>query len=175
MMKFISTIFLLLPILFVSCNENDNKGNALKLEKTYYPSGKLLSVKEYSNNGTDWRTIKFFENGDTSSIAHYHNWKYTGEATIFFPNGQKNFQQNYDTSGQSDGMYYLWNMDGQLKETGLFVHGHKNGVFKTFHDNGIEKSIEQYDMGKKQGEWIFFNEKGDTVRKEFYRGDSLVK
>jgi antitoxin component YwqK of YwqJK toxin-antitoxin module len=158
-----------------SCNGNNDNGTSMKTEKTFYPDGKLLSEKIFGKNPDDWTTIKYFENGDTSSIAHYHNWKYFGEAVIFYPNKQRNFQQNYDTSGQSDGMYYLWNMEGQLKETGLFVHGKKEGEFKTFFDNGQVQTIDNYKDGKKNGEALVFNEGGDTLTKEWYSNDSLVK
>lgn len=168
--KWLGAFLFCSPVLF-SCNgREDKKQNA---EMTYYPDGKLLSLKSFANEGRDWTTIKFFQSGDTSSIAHYHNWKYSGEATIFYPNGKKNFQQNYDTSGQSDGIYRLWNMEGQLKETGLFVHGKKQGTFKTFFDDGNTETIAHYKDGKKDGQWIFFNEKGDTLRKEYYSNDSI--
>lgn len=156
-----------------ACQQTTDKSKSAKVEKTYYPGGQLLSEKIYSDNGQDWTTIKYFENGDTSSIAHYHNWKYSGEAIIFFPNGQKNFQQNYDTSGRSHGEYKLWNMSGRLKESGHFVHGKKEGTFKTFFDNGQVQSEVNYSDDKRNGLSLLFNEQGDTIETKSFVNGSL--
>lgn len=150
--------------LTISCNSGYNY-----VEKQYYPDGKLLSEKKYTNKEhSDWKETKYFENGNVSSEAEYRNWKFTGTAVIFFPNGQENFQQEYDTSGLSDGLYQLWNQNGQLKETGLYVHGKKDGQWDTFFDNGQKESEKHYKMGEKAGNWIFYREDGTIDRSETY-------
>lgn len=118
-------------------------------------------------------TIKYFENGDTSSIAHYHNWKYSGKAVIFFPNGQKNFEQNYDSYGRSHGDYKLWNKEGQLKESGHFIHGRKEGEFKTFFDDGKLQSIITYSNDRRNGPAVILNEDGDTIEMKNFVNDSI--
>ncbi len=51
--------------------------------KVYYPNGNVRVFSEYSNDELNGVQIKYFENGDISSIRHYKNGKEVSPIIIF--------------------------------------------------------------------------------------------
>ena len=156
-----------LCIFFTICNADiDNLSNGV--EKKYYSSGALKTVKEYYDDKKNKRIIEFFENGDTASIANYFNGHYVGDVIFYHSTGKKNFQETYDSSGLSNGTFYLWSAEGKLKQTGKKKLGKKSGEWKSYFDNGLIETIETYENGKKNGWSFYFDLSGDTIKKIFY-------
>jgi antitoxin component YwqK of YwqJK toxin-antitoxin module len=82
--------------------------------REYSPNGELRSI-ELISNGFD-STITSYYKGKVSSIVSFHKGKNTGTSSFFYSNGQKNFEQSYDSLGRSDGRFCLWYDNGKKEE-----------------------------------------------------------
>lgn len=169
-------LFLAIILLFAACKFSKRKDVASIVEKAYYSSGELKSIKEYSKSDRSyWKLISFFKNGDTSSIANHHDGNFIGKATFFYKEGRKNFEETYDSLGRSNGIFYLWYETGQIKQSGKKEDGKMNGEWKTYYENGKVESTVFFDNNKKNGWRLTYSSGGDTLRKEFYQADSLIR
>jgi len=62
-----------------------------------------------------------------------------------------------------DGKYEIYQANNKLKESGLYVNGEKNGIWKYYHEYGNVEVEKTYQNGDKlDGPYIKFYENGDT-------------
>ena len=115
--------------------------------RQYYPNGELKSI-EVISNGFD-STFTSYYNGKKTSVVNFHKGKLTGTSSFFYSNGQKNFDQSYDSLGRSEGRFCLWYDNGQEKQAGKFEQGNMVGEWKDFYPNGNLQEIENYVTNKK--------------------------
>lgn len=86
-----------------------------------------------------------------------HFGKTVSHRKEFFENGIL-FREGLYTKGQGD-----WGWDIPM------------GTVKTFFDDGVLKSSEVYDeFGNREGESIYFNKKGEMLKKITYRADKII-
>ena len=57
-------------------------------------------------------------------------------------------------------MWTYWHANGQMKETGTYVNGEKDGQWTEWYDNGQVKIKESYKDNQKNGKWLLWYENG---------------
>jgi antitoxin component YwqK of YwqJK toxin-antitoxin module len=62
-----------------------------------------------------------------------------------------------------------------LKLRGAYKGGEKQGQFKTFYNSGQVMISGQYISGHQDGTWIYYTEKGEISKREFYNKGTLLK
>jgi antitoxin component YwqK of YwqJK toxin-antitoxin module len=144
-----------------------------KIDTTYYSLGKIRSIQKLHSDTTS-DIIEYYENGKISSQASYYQGKMIGKAIFFYLNGGKNFEQHFDSLGRPNGMFHLWYPSGKLKLNGKYKDGNMVGVWNTYFEDGKLMSVENYDLGQRNGQWLRFNPQGDTIKIDIYRNDSLI-
>ena len=165
----------------------------------FYPNGKLKVVSILSNQGKKAVTTSYFTNGSKMATGNYLNekkdsvWQFfselngtlasremyqagliNGTSNVFYPEGGLSELLNYK-NGIKDGLWEQYYVDGKLKLRGTYKAGEKQGPFKAFYNSALPMMEGQYKLGHKDGTWIFYNEKGALLKKEFYDKGKLIK
>lgn len=80
-------------------------------------------------------------------------WLLDGPAEIFTKEHQRIMRAEY-SRGKLHGEFRSWFTTGQMRETGRYVHGEKDGVWERFEQHtGQVETHEEYDHGRKVGIW----------------------
>lgn len=121
----------------------------------YYPNGTVRSkILYYSGNAQN--EYSFFPNGNKATVLEKDkDVQFVYKDNKYFENGQpqKEFELiDKKSKKYSDKEYYE---NGKLKEEGYMSY---------------KPELKEY---QKEGEWIYYNEKGNTVKKEKYKNGKL--
>ncbi|MDX9772911.1 MAG: tetratricopeptide repeat protein [Bacteroidales bacterium] len=81
-------------------------------------------------------------------------------ATTYNDNGNLNSLGNSDPSGAEQGFWQYFHPNGELKAEGRFIVGKKDGEWKYRTAAGIMESVENYDNGVLNGEYISYHPTG---------------
>ena len=63
--------------------------------------------------------------------------------------------------------------DGTILEQGDYLNGYREGVYTEFHANEFIKSTVGYVHGKKQGQYVLIDDKGQIQERSTYHNDLL--
>lgn len=63
--------------------------------------------------------------------------------------------------------------DGTVLEQGDYLNGYREGVYTEFHANGFIKSTVGYVQGKKQGQYVLIDDRGQVQERSTYHNDIL--
>jgi len=165
----------------------------------FYPNGKLKTIAVVSDNGKRAVTTSYFTNGRKMAAGNYLNekkdsiWQFFSESNgtlvseerynngliegtskVFYPDGGSS-EMHYYKKGIRDGLWEQYYTDGMLKLRGAYKGGEKQGQFKTFFNSGQVMISGQYITGHQDGTWIYYTEKGEISKREFYNKGTLLK
>ncbi len=129
-------------------NYKNGKKDGLWIER--YPDRKVESETNYVNGIKEGAQKEYFQNGNIKATANFKNGEFYGWLKMYYSNGKINFQEYYNEEGKSDSLFQLWFKSGGLSQQG-------------FNKNG-----------KMNGEWFYFSEKGDTIKINTYKNDTLL-
>ena len=130
----------------------------------------------YSNGEKNGQSLEYDKNGNLSSDVTYKNGQFYGIVKFYYPNGKVNYEEYYDEKGLTQGAFNLWYPSGKLSQIGKSIDGKMVGRWLQYHENGKIKSISYYDfLGNKDSIWSFYSIKGDLIKTEKYKADSLIK
>lgn len=140
--------------------ENFYLGNISIIEQCFYPDG---NRKSYSTLNSEQTGI-------------YISW---------YSNGKIEFIENY-LFGYLDGPYFAWYESGELKEKGHYYIPKNGSVIDLRELSNIERNIIDNEQGTfevsteykrflKDGEWFFYNEEGNLIKKEIWNKNQLLQ
>lgn len=90
---------------------------------------------------------------------------YTGEALIYYSNGEVLERQNYK-KGILNGELINYYNNGKLKMKSQIKNGSPNGKSIVYYENGSIEGKGEYKDGRKVGEWILYNKNGDIIARK---------
>lgn len=159
----------------------------------YYPTGKIQSKINFSEEGTYAAITFFYENGMKKATGFYRNkkkngnWKYYNSETgnivseenyangikdgvwiIYYPSGNIVSEVNWQ-NGLRNGAWKEYFDNGQLKLSATFIDGKMAGSYHTYYLGNKIARKGQYINGKMDGEWIGFDENGIKNSYQKYR------
>lgn len=141
------------------------------VDYSYYIDSICLGLEEFDKNGKPiyWQTYisKFQENGLNIS---------------WYPNGQINSICNY-INGQRIGVYVQYYDNGKLKEKGNYWINQQGDtlIFNNIKvdtvpdEHGNMRVVVSSGKDLKDGEWVYYSEKGVLIRKEKYFHGKLIQ
>ena len=71
-------------------------------------------------------------------------------------------------NGQPEGLWRMYHENGNLAVEQLIENGEIVGQVKTYHENGILSGIMPYEYNQPQGEGLYYNRKGEIMRRTMY-------
>jgi hypothetical protein len=94
-------------------------------------------------------TLWYNEHGKLAGTTERTHGK-LADSVLFYPNGQRMFQFQFDEAGQPQGPARFFYADGRVWQDGRLTRGMKTGVWRTFHPDGRLLETHEYDQkGKK--------------------------
>ena len=169
-----------------------DKGHRIGVNKEWYENGNLKyeenykNYKEYYENGQlkeehyenlhRETTIKYFENGEIDSQAHFINGKREG-INIHHSDWDKEHKiiSNYQNGlkhGKEE-IYHYFNNKMYLMVEVCYKEGKLEGDYKTYYPNGKSLTIGQYEDNLKKGKWIDYYENGNIKTEGNYKNGKI--
>jgi uncharacterized protein len=129
----------------------------------YYADGQTLREENYYNGLQDGLSTEFDESGNVITKGEYIEGNEDGE--WFYRIGDNETDGSY-SEGMRNGLWKYYDippgMGGQkvLRFEGRFIEDNPHGKHTYYWDNGNKKEEGEYVMGRKEGEWIYYNYDG---------------
>jgi antitoxin component YwqK of YwqJK toxin-antitoxin module len=117
--------------------------------------------------------LKFHENGKPAEEGSFFEDKMNGKWTFWNEEGVKLREVDY-TDGVIDGKHLEFFPDGNPKQKTTYKNGQVDGNCVIYYPNGLEKAAGYMIGDKRDGEWLFWTERGKRWKKEQYEGGKLV-
>lgn len=135
------------------------------IHKQYYPNGgPLMEMTTFVDNVVDGEFIRFYENGDTLTVAKMEKGIYQGYFREYYP-GNKLMQSYQYVDGKISGRFLTYFESGALKDEVYFKDNFEEGPFVEYHETGKKAFEGIYYRGKERGELLKYDETGELVRK----------
>jgi antitoxin component YwqK of YwqJK toxin-antitoxin module/Tfp pilus assembly protein PilF len=135
------------------------------LRGQFWPNGKKQYETEY-RGGWVSGTTEYDSNG--AAFSHVSLPAGTGRYTLNFPNGAVFLDANY-VHGHLEGVRKTWFFDGKPSTEEYFRNGLQDSVEKGYNHFGKQTAERWYHAGDKTGKWKFYGDDGKLVRTEEYR------
>ena len=142
-----------------------------KVQKTYYPNGKVEAEVTYRHGRMDGKAIWYYEHGKIRMEANYEKGRLQGEMVRYFRNGKVENRAYYHLDTLEGEMLQYDEEEGFLSESTQYLHGRKHGRYVCYHD-GEQKMVEgAYFEDEYDGDWTYWDVNGFVVgRACFQRG-----
>jgi uncharacterized protein len=148
-----------------------------------FEKGRLREIIFYDKKGNiisnttskkgDANLIFYNTDGIKSSEGYFtKDGLRSGLATFYYPNQKTMSQENYKL-GNLDGSKKWYHRNGALAQETSFKNGDEDGYNKTFWENGNIKQEGWLVQGKKQGQFIEYDEMGVIKSKTYYLNDDI--
>lgn len=139
------------------------------IQKTYYPSGKLMKEISYTGGKKNGIGKQYYESGKLMWETHYTNDKENGIGKDYYENGKLMFETPY-TNGKAYGISKGYYGGGLLKSETPYTDGKANGIEKGYYESGKLKWEVLYSDGKKIGIGKTYYESGQLMWETPYTG-----
>lgn len=155
---------------------------ATEIRKKYYPNGQLEEVASYKGEKLHGPYKAYFENGQIRDDGNYENNRMIGIWKQWYENGVQMTESTYKNGHVSN--FQFWDKDGKQtvkngtgtmtltypKGNPMSQNSYKNclmdGKWTSWHDNGQIMSVFYYELGKPVGEWLYWDEEGNLIKRE---------
>ena len=117
---------------------------------TYYRSGNIKEIREFSNDGKDLLLKLFYTNGKISNEVRFKNYKLNGIEKDFYESGNLRAIGSY-LDGKPHGTAKIYYEDGILQEESTYKDGYLDGPFKSYYPNGNLMEEGMYKNGVPHG------------------------
>ncbi|MCC7302842.1 MAG: hypothetical protein IT233_09380 [Bacteroidia bacterium] len=135
-----------------------------KLEGQYQSAVEILSTDTKEQKAQKMSTAirigkwqHWHQNGQLASVEYYNNGVMTGHWQSWYENGSVESDIDFSTG---KAVYYY--SDGKKHSEGKMKAGMiQDGFWVAYHSNGNKNTEGSYTNGQKNGEWKFYDEKGN--------------
>ena len=135
----------------------NEKGERVGSWKNFFPDGKIQSEGNYFNNSKNGQWKFYYPNGKVEQIGNYRNGRENGQWNWYYPNGTLHREENY-FNGKRDGPYVEYNENGKIIAQGQFLDGEKDGQWEI--EVGDQKETGKYVLGLREGIWRYYYKNG---------------
>ncbi|PCE66016.1 tetratricopeptide repeat protein [Sediminicola luteus] len=149
----------------------------------HYQMGRLMGYSYHDANGRptamtplaneSGRIEATYKNGKPSRQMNYDKGEFNGDYDSFYHSGQLLRRTPY-SKGRVHGESVEYYSDGTLKKRLPYQYDFLHGTVEEFYANGKLKRTTEYLWNKLHGNQIWYNEKGDPIKKTTYFNDSIL-
>lgn len=115
------------------------------------------------SNNTPTNIYNSLQKDSLSSTSNNKNTEYIE----YYDNGKIRMQGKL-VNGKREGLWKSYYENGALWSTGFYVNGKRQGLGIVLYNNGKKFMEGEYKNDKRFGKWIFYNEKGEVIKEEFF-------
>jgi membrane associated rhomboid family serine protease/antitoxin component YwqK of YwqJK toxin-antitoxin module len=132
--------------------------------KDYYRDSTVQMKGDYRNDLKHGYFFYYYENGSLQSAGRYAFDTKVGRWQDYYPNGKLQSEMSYSGGGmvflnywdslgsqlvkEGNGTYVAYYGSGLVSETGDYLNGYKDGLWKGFYSDGRLEFIEEYSSGR---------------------------
>lgn len=144
----------------------------------YYPGGQILREETYYNGLSDGAMTEYDEAENVLTKGEYIEGKEEGE--WFYRVGDNVTEGSY-SDGMRNGLWKYYDAPDEtgkqrvLRFEGRYIEDNPHGKHTWYWDNGNRKEEGEYVMGRKEGDWIYYNYDGTPFIVVTYRGGSELR
>lgn len=107
-----------------------NKNGELEGEyKQFYPSGKLLTSKNFKDGKEYGRASHYYESGELKEVQYFDKGVLINGDTVYYQNGKIKFASYYD-NGRKSGRFQRWSQQDSLEFETVYL----NDTIVSIHD-----------------------------------------
>jgi len=137
------------------------------------PNGLLRKTQKYQGGLLNGLQYFYYDNGNLHSVLSWSNGVYASPQKFYFYKGGLESEGDVDAEGKKNGLWKKYYQSGALSEEIFFLNGVKGGVYSLYSESGIQLVKGNYIKNKKDGEWIYKNEKDQFVNVVNYKNGSV--
>jgi antitoxin component YwqK of YwqJK toxin-antitoxin module len=115
---------------------------------SYFPNGKTKHVITFKNGIANGPANFFYEDGQLWESGNWMIDHWVGKYSFFYPDGQKQYEWNYNNLGKRQGPQNYFHPNGKVKYAGNWENGKTVGSLKVFDDSGKLTEERVYTDGK---------------------------
>lgn len=196
------TLFAILLIVF-GCGDDSVKvepikGSEKKVLKDFYPNGSLKSEVIVKDDMYDGEAKQYYENGALANKATFKNDVRVGVNLVYYRTGILKLKENYNEKGELEGVFEEYFENEKIKVTGSYSQNNRTGIWKEFFEDGTlyeenTLSLNEFNgeqkvyhrngklavkgkaiNGKEEGDWLFLDVNGDTLKIETYQAGEIM-
>lgn len=145
----------ILPTIKESVASNQGMKNGHHLKKDWL--GVPESQWNYANGLLEKEAVQYYPNGSLLREMNYKEGKLEGEVREYHEKSQVRRIQIQDFVPTSTSRQAI---AGTLRAVWYYKEGKRHGPYEIYHSSGFLKERGHYDMGKKVGRILKFNEQG---------------
>lgn len=146
--------------------------------KFWYESGALMDSGMVKNNYVVNTWYSWYETGRLKSIAQYQPIDSLSNKISVNNSNKKTAKRIWGGDDsliiQPHGLSISYYENTQLKDSGNFINGEKQGEWTSWYKNGKIESKGRYDNGLQEGEWNYYYENGKNSTKEQYKKNKVI-
>jgi antitoxin component YwqK of YwqJK toxin-antitoxin module len=143
-------------LLSISCE------NKVKIEKSYYPTGELHTVMTMKDGVLDGRFVAYYPNSNVEISVDYKNGVADGKYMRYYYKGVIQESCTY-VDGKREGQASIHDEFGAIAEELFYVNDTLNGPTTQYSEFGEIIVLGNYTKGKKDGQWSFWDQKGEKI------------
>ncbi|MDC1024915.1 hypothetical protein OAR04_03200 [Flavobacteriales bacterium] len=158
----------------------NNKGELDGMQTTFFDNGKIWTKKTYKNGKRNGLWEEYYKNGNLKlkcTFIEIPNYLLNiGRYEEFHENGQLSKLIHFDDNGKKNGTVNQYTKSGKIFSVTNYKNGIKNGEYISYHyDSDVISNKGQYVDDKQHGVFIYNNQKGELIKKNYYvKGDFVV-
>ena len=149
-------------------------------ELRYFASGKLSSVSSFVEGKRQGAYQSYYKSGTIECVGFYHQGAKSGDWSFFSPKGFLEFKGSYnsdysfvETNYAGDTIVYRDNANKIIKK--LEFREGIDSLQKLMRVERIKGLVFPVSLHRREGEWLYYDEKGNVIRKEYYRRGELLR
>lgn len=146
----------------ISFSKFNAEGVKEGVAKTFYATGKLHSLQQFSQGKLAGKQLYYYENGILKTVLNYSDGVLDGEVLLYYPSGALKRQLMF-SKGKRQGVERIWNAQGGLTVEVEFNQDQPCGIARSWYDNG---SLAQEVIFKEDGTVPEYSEWGETGEKK---------
>ena len=142
----------------------------------YYADGSKKSVRRFVNGKAEGKFVKYTSDGKVESEINFKNGLQDGAEIFYDSDGSIRSSVTYD-AGKETGLkkQLIKSNTGDYELTANYKNGKYHGEYSEIFTNGNVKVTGRYIDGKKDGAWEFGKKDGNKIRSEVYDNDDKIK
>lgn len=153
-------------------DNGNKKSEGLMIGGTAVSSNDSKAVQAQKMQGAvkDGKWSYWFENGKQSGEEYYNKGSQTGTWKTWYDNGNISSEINFEA-----GTATFWFSNGKKQSEGKMMTGMvRDGKWTGWYENGRINFEGSYKNGKKEGVWVWYNEKGEKTTEQVYQDDKVT-
>lgn len=144
------------------------KNNLLEGELNFWhPCGNIKEKRMYVNGKRNGKGQVFYESGMVKMDFEYADDNKVNTWTEYYESGKVKSKSSYK-AGLQEGIEEIFWQNGKLKTRQNFVADKLHGPAEGYNENGTLESKGENINGVPQGEWLYYNSKGEMFERRFF-------